>query len=77
MFLNLYLLFFQQVLIKGLCRGKPAIRGPAITTIITLSLRPFLASEQSHNILSLMAIHIFSVPALIHHLVTLAPDVSF
>ncbi|RXG67758.1 Ubiquitin-protein ligase E3B [Armadillidium vulgare] len=64
----------QQVLIKGLCRGKPAIRGPAITTIITLSLRPFLASEQSHNILSLMAIHIFSVPALIHHLVTLAPD---
>ncbi|KAG0715753.1 Ubiquitin-protein ligase E3B [Chionoecetes opilio] len=64
----------KTVLVHGLCRGRAALRGPAITTIITLALRPLMAANYSNNLLSLITIHILSVPALIHHLATLAPE---
>lgn len=66
----------QQVLVHGLCREKTLLRGPAITTIITLALRPLVAASYSDKLLSLLTIHMLSVPALIHHLDTLAPEVS-
>lgn len=62
------------VLVRGLCRGKAALRGPAITTIVTLSMRPLIATNYSDKLLSLTTIHILSVPALVHHLVHLAPE---
>lgn len=65
----------QHILVRGLCRGKAALRGPAITTIITLALRPLMAANYSDKLLSLMTIHVLSVPALIHHLDALAPEV--
>lgn len=65
------------MLVRGLCRGRAALRGAAITTIITLCLRPLIAAQYSDKLLSLTMIHILSVPALIHHLVTLAPEVSW
>ncbi|KAK8739159.1 hypothetical protein OTU49_003508, partial [Cherax quadricarinatus] len=64
----------NHVLVRGLCRGKAALRGPAVTTITTLALRPLVAAQYSDKLLSLITIHILSVPALIHHLVTLAPE---
>ncbi|KAK4297692.1 hypothetical protein Pmani_029911 [Petrolisthes manimaculis] len=64
----------NHVLVRGLCRGRAALRGAAITTIITLCLRPLIAAQYSDKLLSLTMIHILSVPALIHHLVTLAPE---
>lgn len=64
----------NQVLVHGLCREKTLLRGPAITTIITLALRPLVAASYSDKLLSLLTIHMLSVPALIHHLDTLAPE---
>uniref|UniRef100_A0A0P4WEM7 Ubiquitin-protein ligase E3B n=1 Tax=Scylla olivacea TaxID=85551 RepID=A0A0P4WEM7_SCYOL len=64
----------KHILVRGLCRGKAALRGPAITTIITLALRPLMAASYSDKLLSLMTIHVLSVPALIHHLDALAPE---
>ncbi|KAK7074559.1 Ubiquitin-protein ligase E3B, partial [Halocaridina rubra] len=66
----------NHVLVKGLCRGRIALRGPAITTVITLSLRPLAAAQYSEKLLSLATIHIMSVPALVHHLVTVASEAS-
>ncbi|XP_042211547.1 ubiquitin-protein ligase E3B-like [Homarus americanus] len=64
----------NHVLVRGLCRGKAALRGPAITTILTLALRPLVAAQYSDKLLSLITIHTLSVPTLVHHLVTLAPE---
>ncbi|XP_069160891.1 ubiquitin-protein ligase E3B [Procambarus clarkii] len=64
----------NHVLVRGLCRGKTALRGPAVTTVVTLALRPLVAAQYSDKLLSLITIHILSVPALVHHLVTLAPE---
>ncbi|MPC42250.1 Ubiquitin-protein ligase E3B [Portunus trituberculatus] len=64
----------KHILVRGLCRGKAALRGPAITTIITLAQRPLMAANYSDKLLSLMTIHVLSVPALIHHLDALAPE---
>ncbi|XP_064107613.1 ubiquitin-protein ligase E3B-like isoform X2 [Macrobrachium nipponense] len=64
----------NSVLVRGLCRGRIAIRGPAITTVITLALRPLIAAQYSDKLLSLTTIHILSIPALVHHLGTVAPE---
>ena len=63
-------------MLRGLCRGKTALRGPAISTIITLATRPLVGAEYSDKILSLLILHILSVPGLVHHLTTLAPEVK-
>merc|ERR1719187_2155876 len=60
----------NALIVRGLCRGKTALRGPAISTIITLATRPLVAAEYADKILSLLILHILSVPALIHHLTT-------
>ena len=38
--------------------------------------RPLLAANFSDNLLTVFVLHILSVPAIIHHVAVLAPDVS-
>ncbi|XP_076061977.1 ubiquitin-protein ligase E3B [Oratosquilla oratoria] len=64
----------NQVLVRGLCRGKVSLRGTAVSALITLALRPLVAAQYSGKLLSIITIHLLSVPALLHHLGILANE---
>ncbi|XP_060602901.1 ubiquitin-protein ligase E3B-like [Ruditapes philippinarum] len=64
----------QILLVRGLARSKPAFTKTSLTAVLTISLRPLLAANFSDNLLTLFVLNILSVPALVHHLSTTAPD---
>ena len=38
----------QTVLVRGLCRSKPVLRGPALGTVLSLALRPLPDARQQY-----------------------------
>ncbi|KAK3581963.1 hypothetical protein CHS0354_023434 [Potamilus streckersoni] len=64
----------QILLTKGLARNKPVFNKATLSAIITISLRPLLAANFSDNLLSVFILHILSVPAVIYHVNSIAPD---
>ncbi|XP_014671275.1 PREDICTED: ubiquitin-protein ligase E3B-like isoform X2 [Priapulus caudatus] len=64
----------QELLSKGLARCKPCLKHATLSAIITLALRPLVAASLSDNLISLFVLHILSVPAVVQHLSTTAPE---
>ncbi|XP_004709597.1 ubiquitin-protein ligase E3B [Echinops telfairi] len=64
----------QILLTRGLARPRPALSKGPLTAAFSLALRPVLAAQFSDNLLRPFLIHIMSVPALVTHLSTLAPE---
>ncbi|XP_052798070.1 ubiquitin-protein ligase E3B-like [Mya arenaria] len=64
----------KGLLFRGLARSKPAFTKTSLTAILTISLRPVMAAKFSDNLLSLFVLNILAVPAIVHHIATLAPD---
>ncbi|XP_033627556.1 ubiquitin-protein ligase E3B-like [Asterias rubens] len=64
----------QQLLVQGLARKKPSLTHAMLSALFTVALRPLIASKFSDNLTSLFHLYILSVPALILHLTTIAPE---
>ncbi|KAK6968619.1 ubiquitin-protein ligase E3B [Biomphalaria glabrata] len=64
----------EVLLRKGLCRARIVFNKASLTAIITIALRPLIASNFSTNLLSVFLLHVFSVPAVIIHIYTTAQD---
>lgn len=71
------LFYFQGLLIRGLGRIKVVLKHASLSAIITLSLRPLVSANFSEKLMTMFLIHILSVPAIIQHMQTLTPEVSF
>ncbi len=64
----------QILLMKGLMRTKPTLKKSALTAIITISMRPVIAAKFNESLMNMFLLHIFSIPALIYHLNSIASD---
>jgi ubiquitin-protein ligase E3 B len=64
----------QILLMKGLMRTKPTLKKSALTAIVTLSLRPVITAKFNESLMNMFLLHIFSIPALVYHLNTIATD---
>ncbi|XP_059171742.1 ubiquitin-protein ligase E3B-like [Physella acuta] len=64
----------EALLRRGLCRSKIAFNKACLSAIITISMRPLVASNFSPNLLSVFLLHVLSVPAVIIHINTIAQD---
>ncbi|XP_046442108.1 ubiquitin-protein ligase E3B-like [Daphnia pulex] len=64
----------KTLLLRGLCGQRRYLKHAAVSAIMTLSLRPLLASEFSSRLLTLYILNIFSVPGFILHLQAITPE---
>lgn len=64
----------KDLLMSGLACHEPSLKSASFMAVITLSLRPLILSKFSDNLCSLYVLNILSVPGLILHLSTKAPD---
>jgi len=65
----------QSLLLRGLGRARITLKHVSISAILTLALRPLASAGFSEKLMTVFLIHIFSVPALILHIQSLAPEV--
>ena len=59
----------------GLARSKPSFKAASLVGIVTIALRPLIAAEFSDKLLTVFVLNILSVPAIIHHLNVMSPEV--
>ncbi|XP_075746500.1 ubiquitin-protein ligase E3B-like isoform X1 [Rhipicephalus microplus] len=64
----------QALLLRGLARAKPSLKRAPLVATINLTLRPLLIGQFSEDLMNLFLLHILSVPALVHHLLSIAPE---
>lgn len=64
----------QVLLTRGLARPRPCLSKGTLTAAFTLALRPVVAAQFSDSLMRPFIIHIMSVPALVAHLSTMAPE---
>ncbi|XP_028680404.1 ubiquitin-protein ligase E3B [Erpetoichthys calabaricus] len=64
----------QVLLTNGLAGSRPSLSKATLYATFTLVLRPVIAAHFSDNQLRYFLISFMSVPAVIHHLCTLAPE---
>lgn len=64
----------QALLLRGLARAKPSLKRAPLVATINLALRPLLIGQFSEDLMNLFLLHILSVPALVHHLLNIAPE---
>ncbi|XP_043191371.1 ubiquitin-protein ligase E3B-like [Amphibalanus amphitrite] len=64
----------KEVLVRGLARSRPVLRHASLTACMTLALRPLVASQFSANDVSAYLISVLSVPGLVSHLQSTAPE---
>ncbi|XP_038059173.1 ubiquitin-protein ligase E3B-like [Patiria miniata] len=64
----------QQLLVQGLARRKPSLSHTMLSALFTIALRPLIASKFSDNLASLFHLYVLSVPALVLHLTSIAPE---
>ncbi|KAF8796101.1 Ubiquitin-protein ligase E3B like protein [Argiope bruennichi] len=64
----------QSILLKGLVRVKPCLKKATLLAITNLSIRPVVSSQFTNNLMNLFLLHILSVPALILHFHSMAPE---
>ncbi|XP_074641839.1 ubiquitin-protein ligase E3B-like [Tubulanus polymorphus] len=57
----------QQLLMHGLARSKPSFKHATLSAILTIALRPLIASNFSDNLMTVFLLHILSVPGIIYH----------
>ncbi|XP_077862851.1 ubiquitin-protein ligase E3B-like, partial [Saccoglossus kowalevskii] len=67
-------LILKDILLQGLARPKPVLKHATLSAIFTITLRPLIAGKFTDNLLSLFLVHILSVPAIIQHLSSIAPE---
>ncbi|XP_070571587.1 ubiquitin-protein ligase E3B-like [Ptychodera flava] len=67
-------LVLKTLLLQGLARSKPAFKHATLAAIINIALRPLVAGRFTDNLLTVFLVHILSVPAIVLHLFTLAPE---
>ena len=60
---------------RGLARSRPVLRHASLTACMTLALRPLVASQFSAKDISAYLINVLSVPGLVSHLQSTAPEV--
>lgn len=65
----------QALLLRGLARARPSLKRAPLAAALNLALRPLLAAHFSDELMNLFLLHILSVPALVHHLLGIAPEV--
>lgn len=65
----------QALLLRGLARAKPSLKRAPLTATLNLALRPLVSGQFSEDLMNLFLLHILSVPALVHHLLSIAPEV--
>lgn len=63
------------VLLKGVMRCKPTLKHATLLALVNLALRPLIKNINVENVMNLFLLHIFSVPALLHHISIIAPEV--
>ncbi|XP_069135904.1 ubiquitin-protein ligase E3B-like [Argopecten irradians] len=63
----------QGLLTRGLAASKPAFKHASLSAVITLALRPLIASNFSENLMNVFILHILSVPAIVCHMSTMSP----
>ncbi|KAK3727792.1 hypothetical protein QZH41_000110 [Actinostola sp. cb2023] len=64
----------QDLLLNGLARIDPSFKLVSLTAAITLSLRSLVLSKFSDNLCSLFILNILSVPGLVLHVSSIAPE---
>lgn len=64
----------QVLLTRGLARPRPCLSKSTLTAAFTLALRPVVAAQFSDSLMRPFIIYIMSVPALVAHLSTMAPE---
>ncbi|XP_077995296.1 ubiquitin-protein ligase E3B-like [Glandiceps talaboti] len=70
---GLYLVL-QALLLQGLARSKPAFKHATLSAVFNIALRPLVAGKFTDNMLTVFLVDILSVPAIVLHLSTLAPE---
>lgn len=69
-----FYVILKSLLLRGLGRAKITLKHVSISAILTLALRPLVSAGFSEKLMTVFLIHIFSVPALILHIQSLAPE---
>ncbi|GAB1290033.1 Ubiquitin-protein ligase E3B [Apodemus speciosus] len=64
----------QVLLTRGLARPRPCLSRSMLTAAFSLALRPVVAAQFSDNLMRPFIIHVMSIPALVAHLSTVAPE---
>ncbi|XP_026282026.1 ubiquitin-protein ligase E3B [Frankliniella occidentalis] len=64
----------QLLLKRSLCRSTVALKHASLSATMTLALRPLIAANFSEKLTTIYLIHILSVPALLSHVNSLAPE---
>ncbi|KAL9980647.1 hypothetical protein ACROYT_G009257 [Oculina patagonica] len=64
----------KALLMSGLACSEPSLKSASFMAVITLALRPLILSNFSDNLSSLFILNILSVPGLVLHLSSIAPD---
>lgn len=64
----------KDLLMSGLACSEPSLKCASFKAVITMALRPLVLSNFSDNLSSLFILNILSVPGLILHLSSIAPD---
>ncbi|XP_042146688.1 ubiquitin-protein ligase E3B isoform X2 [Ixodes scapularis] len=64
----------QALLLRGLARARPALKRAPLMAATNLALRPMISGQFSEDLMNLFLLHILSVPALVHHLLNIAPE---
>ncbi|XP_031572556.1 ubiquitin-protein ligase E3B-like [Actinia tenebrosa] len=64
----------KDLLMNGLARSSPSLKVVPLTAATTLSLRSLVLSQFSENLCSLFILNILSVPGLVLHLSSIAPE---
>ncbi|XP_034250724.1 ubiquitin-protein ligase E3B [Thrips palmi] len=64
----------QLLLKRSLCRSTVVLKHASLSAAVTLALRPLIAASFSDKLSTIFLIHILSVPALVSHIQTLAPE---
>ncbi|ESN93513.1 hypothetical protein HELRODRAFT_115562 [Helobdella robusta] len=66
--------FLRTLLISGLCKSKPLLKPSMLTAIITIAIKPLMASEYSESLFVSFILEILSVPSLVHHIITMSAE---
>ncbi|XP_077511129.1 ubiquitin-protein ligase E3B [Amblyomma americanum] len=64
----------QALLLRGLARAKPTLKRAPLMATINLALRPLMTGQFSEDLMNLFLLHVLSVPALVHHMLNIAPE---
>lgn len=59
---------------KGTCRTNVTLKPISLKAILSLSVQPLISGNFSENLMTMFLVHIFSMPALLYHIESMASD---